>query len=48
MCHNQDSRQAIQVLIIGGGLAGIASALALQQAGHEVTIFERAPELREV
>jgi choline dehydrogenase-like flavoprotein len=36
------------ILIIGGGLAGLASALALKQSGHYVTILERMTELQQV
>ncbi|MEN2785630.1 NAD(P)/FAD-dependent oxidoreductase [Sphingomonas qilianensis] len=31
-----------RALIAGGGIAGLAAALALRQAGYDVTIFERA------
>ena len=34
--------------IIGGGIGGIATAVALHQTGVEVSVYERAPELREV
>jgi FAD-dependent urate hydroxylase len=36
------------VLIIGGGIGGIAAALALHRIGIPVRVFERAPELSEV
>jgi FAD-dependent urate hydroxylase len=36
----------MKVVIIGAGLAGVASALALVQAGHEVVVCEQAEELR--
>ncbi|HEY8492595.1 MAG TPA: FAD-binding protein [Myxococcota bacterium] len=32
-----------RILVIGGGVAGLASALALAQDGHEVRIVERDP-----
>ena len=34
--------------VIGGGIGGIASAMALRQRGAEVTVFEQAKELTEV
>ena len=37
-----------KVLIVGGGIAGLASGLALARAHAEVRIFERAPALTEV
>lgn len=33
--------------IIGGGPGGLAAAIALRQAGWDVTVFERAPEFTE-
>src|ERR1700691_2846514 len=33
------------VLVIGGGLAGLASAVALAEAGIEVQLFEKRPHL---
>jgi len=35
------------ILIIGAGIGGLATALALQQAGFAVQIFERTKEIRE-
>ena len=35
-------------VIVGGGIGGLATAIALKQIGINVTVFERAPELREV
>jgi 2-polyprenyl-6-methoxyphenol hydroxylase-like FAD-dependent oxidoreductase len=35
-------------LIIGAGIGGLTTALALHQRGHQVRVFEAAPALREV
>ncbi|MBV7393442.1 FAD-dependent monooxygenase [Mameliella sediminis] len=37
-----------KILIAGAGLGGLTAAACLLQAGHEVRIFEQAPELGEV
>ena len=37
-----------RAIIIGGGIGGITTALALRQVGIDVAVFERAEELREV
>jgi 2-polyprenyl-6-methoxyphenol hydroxylase-like FAD-dependent oxidoreductase len=38
----------LPILIAGGGIGGLSTALALQQRGFDVIVCERAPELREV
>ena len=40
-----DSRSAI---VVGGGIGGLAAALALAQKGIAVRLFEQAPEFREI
>jgi 2-polyprenyl-6-methoxyphenol hydroxylase-like FAD-dependent oxidoreductase len=40
--------QPIRVGIVGGGIGGAAAALALERAGIEATIYERAERLLEV
>lgn len=35
----------LSVVIAGAGIAGLAAALALRKAGHEVMVVERAPSL---
>ena len=42
------SYMAEKVLIVGGGIAGLGSAIALAQADAEVRILERAPAFTEV
>jgi salicylate hydroxylase len=34
--------------VVGAGLSGLATAIATSLAGHHVTVFESAKELREV
>lgn len=41
-------RDRLKAIIIGGGIGGITAAIALRQAGIDATVYERAPELREV
>src|ERR1700688_2878051 len=35
-----------RVLIIGGGIGGLAATLALRQAGFDVQVFESVPEIK--
>ncbi|KAI7554433.1 hypothetical protein KC331_g552 [Hortaea werneckii] len=48
MTESNDSPAALYILIVGCGLGGLASALALAQAGHRVTVFERSAKLQEI
>lgn len=38
----------MSVLIVGGGIGGLAAAVALRRVGINARLFERAPEIREV
>lgn len=38
----------MRALIVGGGIGGLATAIALARAGLDVQVFERAAEIREV
>jgi cation diffusion facilitator CzcD-associated flavoprotein CzcO len=35
----------MRVAIIGAGVAGLATAKVLTQAGHDVEVFEKAPDV---
>jgi salicylate hydroxylase len=37
-----------KILIAGAGIGGLTAGASLLQAGHDVTIFEQAPELSEI
>src|SRR5262245_22346224 len=37
-----------RVIIVGGGPGGLAASIALRKVGIAATVFERAPELKEV
>lgn len=42
------SSSALPVLVVGGGIGGVAAALALARQGHAVQVFEQAPQLGEI
>jgi 2-polyprenyl-6-methoxyphenol hydroxylase-like FAD-dependent oxidoreductase len=42
------SPSTMTVLIVGGGIGGIATALAFQRHGIKALVFERASQFREV
>src|SRR5688572_14887460 len=37
-----------RAVIVGAGIGGLTTAIALKQTGWDVAVYERAPELREV
>ncbi len=39
-----DPLQNLDVLIVGGGIGGLTSAIALGQRGHRITVIEREPQ----
>lgn len=38
----------LQVVVVGAGMAGLATAISLRKSGHKVTVLEQAPEFGEV
>src|SRR5690242_5799233 len=38
-------RENMKIAIVGGGIGGLTTALAMTQAGFSVTVYERAPQL---
>lgn len=44
-CHMSSTKLA--VIVVGGGIGGLACALALRQAGHQVTVLESTAWLSE-
>ena len=46
--HAKGTGADVKAVVIGGGIGGLASALALARRGWEVEVLERAPEFTEV
>src|SRR5712692_10578760 len=44
----KDNGQGLPILIAGGGIGGLAAALALALKGVAVRVIEQAPEFREI
>ncbi|HMO69745.1 MAG TPA: NAD(P)-binding protein, partial [Novosphingobium sp.] len=42
------SPSSLPVLVSGGGIGGLAAALALVRQGFHVQVFEQAPEIGEI
>jgi salicylate hydroxylase len=40
--------KSLDIAIIGGGIGGLAAAISLRRAGHQVTIYERSDFVGEV
>jgi 2-polyprenyl-6-methoxyphenol hydroxylase-like FAD-dependent oxidoreductase len=37
----------MEIIVVGGGIAGLASAIALAKSGHTIRILERSPKIEE-
>src|SRR5882757_1985085 len=48
MAITVQARNDVPVVVVGGGIGGLATALALAQKGFGVRLFEQAPEFREI
>jgi len=38
----------LRIAVVGGGIGGLTAALSLRRAGHEVDVYEQAPELTQI
>ena len=43
-----DFKPAFHIVVVGAGLAGLASAILLRKTSYNVTVLEQDPELRDV
>jgi 2-polyprenyl-6-methoxyphenol hydroxylase-like FAD-dependent oxidoreductase len=37
----------MQIVVIGGGIGGLACAIGLRNGGHDVTVLEKVPAIAE-
>ena len=48
MIRECETFMTLKILIAGAGMGGLAAASSLMKAGHDVEVYEQAPELGEV
>lgn len=46
--HQPKSLVKLNVIVVGAGISGLATAISTARSGHNVTVFESAKELLEV
>jgi 2-polyprenyl-6-methoxyphenol hydroxylase-like FAD-dependent oxidoreductase len=46
--NKSNSVLRIRVGVVGGGIGGLAAAVALSRLGHDVTVYEAASKISEV
>ncbi|KAE8382515.1 hypothetical protein BDV26DRAFT_253666 [Aspergillus bertholletiae] len=46
--HSETGPVLLDIIVVGAGLGGLATAVALRQVGHKVTVYEQSAELKEV
>ncbi|KAJ5654888.1 hypothetical protein N7490_001891 [Penicillium lividum] len=44
----EEAKVPLNIILVGAGLGGLATAIALTQSGHKVTVYEQTPVLGEV
>ena len=47
-CASSEGQQDQAILIAGGGIGGLAAALALARSGRKVMVLEQAAEMGEI